>query len=90
MFGIVIDPATRLDAEAMGKRLANRGFETRPFSLGLHQQPACDGDGWAGLHTKNSPMAERLAGQGLYLLSGLGLRPHQIEEVIDAVREALL
>jgi dTDP-4-amino-4,6-dideoxygalactose transaminase len=34
-------------------------------------------------------VAERLARQGLYLPSGLGLRPEQVEQVIDALRKSL-
>ena len=87
MYGLVVDPDTGLDAEALAKRLADRGVETRPFFLGLHEQPVFRRLGWI-THQK-FPVAERLARQGLYLPSGLGLRPEQVEQVIDAVRKSL-
>jgi perosamine synthetase len=87
MYGLVVDPETGLDAEALAKRLADRGVETRPFFLGLHEQPVFRRLGWI-THQK-FPVAEWLSRQGLYLPSGLGLRPEQVEQVIDAVRKSL-
>ena len=87
MYGLVVDPETGLDAEALAERLADRGVETRPFFLGLHEQPVFQRLGWF-THQK-FPVAERLARQGLYLPSGLRLQPEQIEQVIDAVRKSL-
>lgn len=87
MYGLVVDPETGLDAEALAKRLADRGVETRPFFLGLHEQPVFRKLGWSTI--QEFPVAERLARQGLYLPSGLGLRPEQIDQVIDAVRKSL-
>jgi perosamine synthetase len=87
MYGLVVDPEMGLDAEALAKRLADRGVETRPFFLGLHEQPVFRRRGWF-MHQK-FPVAERLARQGLYLPSGLGLQPDQVEQVIDAVRRCL-
>jgi perosamine synthetase len=87
MYGIVVDLATGLDAEELAKRLADRGVETRPFFLGLHEQPVFRRLGWTT--EQRFPVAERLARQGLYLPSGLGLRSEQIEQVIDAVRKSM-
>ena len=87
MYGLVVDPETGLDAEALAKRLGDRGVETRPFFLGLHEQPVFRRLGWIA-HQK-FPVAEWLARQGLYLPSGLGLRPEQVEQVIDVVRKSL-
>ena len=39
MFGVVLDKATGLDAVELAKRLKARGIETRPFFLGMHEQP---------------------------------------------------
>ena len=50
---------------------ATRGVETRPFFLGMHEQPALHRLGlFAG---ESYPVAERIARQGLYLPSGLTL-----------------
>jgi perosamine synthetase len=88
MYGIVLREETGLDAAEFGKRLARRGVETRPFFLGMHEQPVLRERGlFAG---ESYPVAERLARQGLYLPSGLGLEEAQIDSVCEAVREALV
>jgi perosamine synthetase len=87
MFGVVVREETGLDAAALAERLLERGVETRPFFLGMHEQPVLRG---RGLYEGESyPVAERLAKQGLYLPSGLALEELQIERVCEAVREAL-
>jgi perosamine synthetase len=87
MYGIVIDTATGRDAESVAAKLAESGIETRPFFLGLHEQPALRR---LGLFSGASyPMTERLARQGLYLPSGIGLRADDIGAVAEAVRQAL-
>ena len=57
------------------------------FSSGMHEQPVLRERGlFAG---ESYPVAERIARQGLYLPSGLGLEEAQIDQVCQAVREAL-
>ncbi len=87
MFGLVLDEATGLDAASCAERLLERGVETRPFFLGMHEQPALRRLGlFAG---ERYPVAERLARQGLYLPSGLALTDEQIERVAAEVREVV-
>jgi perosamine synthetase len=87
MYGVVAAESTGLDAEGLARRLDARGIETRPFFLGMHEQPALLRLGLFG--GERYPVAERLSRQGLYLPSGLGLGEAQIEEVCVALREAL-
>ncbi|CAN5251176.1 DegT/DnrJ/EryC1/StrS family aminotransferase [soil metagenome] len=87
MYGVVLRDDAKMDARELASRLANRGVETRPFFLGMHEQPALRD---RGLFAENHhPVAERLARRGLYLPSGLGLTEIQLERVCDAVREIL-
>ncbi|HYY88621.1 MAG TPA: DegT/DnrJ/EryC1/StrS family aminotransferase, partial [Chloroflexota bacterium] len=88
MYGVVLDAEqTGLDARTFAERLAARGVETRPFFLGMHEQPVFHARGlFAG---ERYPVAERLARQGLYLPSGLGLQECQLDAVCHALREAL-
>lgn len=87
MYGLVLDEDTGLDAASFAQRLAARGVETRPFFLGMHEQPVLRERGlFAG---ERYPVAERIARQGLYLPSGLALGAAEIERVCEAVREAL-
>ena len=39
MYGVVVDEATGLDAAELRRRLRGHGVETRPFFLGMHEQP---------------------------------------------------
>jgi perosamine synthetase len=81
------DETTGMDAEAFAKRLLELGVETRPFFLGMHEQPVFHEMGlFKGEHY---PVAERIARQGLYLPSGLTLTEEQIDKVCDAVRKIL-
>jgi perosamine synthetase len=87
MYGMVLDEATGIDATEMARRLADRGVETRPFFLGMHEQPVFRRMGL--FENATYPVAERLARQGLYLPSGVALTDEQIDEVCHAVEEAL-
>lgn len=87
MVGMVLADETRLDAMGLARALSERGVETRPFFLGMHEQPALLRKGL--FRAEAFPIAERLARQGLYVPSGLGLTDAQLEAVCDAIRETL-
>ena len=87
MFGLVVRESTGLDAAELARRLAQRGVETRPFFVGMHEQPVLRKRGlFAG---EAYPVAERIARQGLYLPSGLNLEEGTIDRVCHAVCEVL-
>ena len=84
MYGIVIDETTGLDAKQLAIQLADKGIQTRPFFLGIHQQPVFK---QMGLFKNVSlPVTERIARQGLYLPSGQAITDEQIAHVIEKVR----
>jgi perosamine synthetase len=88
MYGVVLDGALGLDAAAFAQRLLRRGVATRPFFLGMHEQPVLRDLGqFAG---ERYPVTERIARQGLYLPSGLTLTDAQIAVVAAAVREEIV
>lgn len=87
MYGVVLAEETGLDAAEFARRLRQRGVETRPFFLGMHEQPVFAKMGL--FRHERHPVAERLARQGCYLPSGLALTDGQLEEVCVAVREVL-
>jgi perosamine synthetase len=87
MYGLVLDESTGLNAEACASRLLSLGVETRPFFLGMHEQPVFHARGlFAG---QRYPVAERIARQGLYVPSGVGLEEDQIDFVCAALRQVL-
>ena len=87
VYGLVLDEARGLQAAILADRLRDRGIETRPFFLGMHQQPVFQSRGL--FKGERYPVAERLSGQGLYIPSGLNLNDQQIREVANAVKECL-
>jgi perosamine synthetase len=87
MYGLVLDESTGMDAVAFAEALMERDVQTRPFFLGMHEQPVFHE---MGLYTDETyPVAERMARQGLYLPSGMALTMDQIETVCEVVHDVL-
>jgi perosamine synthetase len=87
MYGVFLSEKLGMDASQFAQRLQQREIETRPFFLGVHEQPAFHKRGlFVG---ENYPVAERLARRGLYLPSGLALTEEQLTRVCEAVHEVL-
>ena len=87
MYGLVLDEKTGLTAADLAKLLLEEGIETRPFFLGMHEQPVFIDKGL--FKGEVYPVAERIARQGLYLPSGLTLTESQLEQVCQAVESIL-
>jgi perosamine synthetase len=87
MYGIVLSEKTGMDAGEFAKRLKEHGVGTRPFFLGMHEQPVFHKRGL--FLNEHYPVAEHLARQGLYLPSGVALTDEQLVRVCDAVHEVL-
>jgi len=87
MYGIVLSEETSMNAYQFAQELRDYGVDTRPFFLGMHEQPVFHKLGL--FHDESYPVARRLARQGLYLPSGLALTEEQLEQVCVAVREVL-
>jgi perosamine synthetase len=81
MYGIVARDGPPNDVVA--KRLAELGVESRPFFLGMHEQPALAGRFRLGAGPL--PVTERLSRYGFYLPSGPVLAESELETVTDAV-----
>jgi perosamine synthetase len=76
-----------MNASQFAQKLREHGVETRPFFLGMHEQPVFHERGL--FLNEHYPVAERLACQGLYLPSGLALTDQQLAQGCDAVRKVL-
>jgi perosamine synthetase len=87
MYGVVLNEGTRMDAIEFAKRLREHDVDTRPFFLGMHEQPVFHKMGF--FKDEHYPIAERIARQGLYLPSGLTLTERDIGEVVKAVKEVI-
>lgn len=87
MYCIELDESSGCDANKMMTELSARGVGTRPFFLGLHEQPILLAEGW--YQCERYPFTERAARQGLYLPSSLNLTETEIAYVVDQVSDIL-
>ncbi len=87
MYGIVLDEKSGMDAKELANRLNAKGVVTRPFFLGMHEQPAFQAMGF--FQGEHHPVAERIARQGLYLPTGMTLTESHIDQVCEAVKQVL-
>ncbi len=87
MYGLVLDPALGMDAVEFARLLNEQGVMTRPFFLGMHEQPVFHSMGL--FQNEHYPVTEHIARQGLYLPSGMTITETQIEQVCRAVKKIL-
>lgn len=87
MYGIVLNKELGIDAKGVGKRLAERGIQTRPFFYPLHLQPAFNEFSWFKKERMN--VSEDLYKYGFYIPSGLTLELSTITKVSTILREVL-
>ena len=87
MYALVLSDTCGMDNTECAKRLYEKGVDTRPFFIGMHEQPALHKLGL--FNNEKYPVAERIARQGFYLPSGLTITKEQIDAVADAVYEVL-
>lgn len=86
VYGLVLDEEFG-NAETIAGRLKDYGIGTRPFFWPMHQQPVFLNMGL--FQNQSCPVAARIAEQGLYLPSGLGLTEDKIVYVVDSVKKIL-
>jgi len=87
MYCIELDSKLGLNAEQMIIALGLKDIGSRPFFLGLHEQPALQKLGL--FKNEYYPVTERISRQGLYLPSSLTLTEKQIDNVVSAVESII-
>ena len=87
MYGVVVKDEVSMDAKYVAEKLLERGIETRPFFLGMHEQPVFKRRGL--FKERRYPVSERLSRQGLYLPSGAALTEEQLAYVADELGRVL-
>ena len=85
VFGLVADSQEL--CERMVERLGKAGIGTRPFFWCMHEQPVFLEMGL--FHNDSFPVAEKMARNGFYIPSGLGLSDEEISKVISAIKNNL-
>jgi perosamine synthetase len=83
VYAMVLDDRIPFEAVEFASRLRDLGVETRPFFLGMHEQPVFHDMGL--FNGEKFAVTERIARRGLYVPSGLAITEGQIEEVSRAV-----
>jgi len=87
MYAVVLADDFPLEAEEVSRRLRELDIETRPFFLGLHEQPVLHD---MGLFIGEAyPVTERIARRGFYLPSGLAITEAQQDRVCTALERVL-
>ncbi len=86
-FAMTVKDGAGLRRDELTAALASHGIGTRTFFCGLHQQPALLKQGL--IEAVSLPTTERVSERGFYLPSGLGLREHEQQRVIEAVHAIL-
>lgn len=87
VYAMVLADDVPFDAVGFASRLKALGVETRPFFLGMHEQPVFHDMGL--FKGESHPVSERIARRGLYVPSGLALTLEQIEQVSAAIHHVL-
>jgi perosamine synthetase len=80
MYSVLVEPAFGADREAVRAGLRERGIDSRPFFVPLHELPPYRQDA-------PFPVTTALAAKGINLPSGTGLLPAEIAAVCNALRE---
>ena len=87
VYGIVLLDEKANDALSMIKRFESVKIETRPFFYPMHLQPVFRKIGM--FKDESLPHSERLANQGFYLPSGVGIKEQEIETVARYLKQFL-
>ena len=87
IYSLLLKKDDSLSAVDFAKKLKEEGVETRPFFLGMHEQPVFHKMGL--FNGEKYPVSEYIAEKGLYIPSGLGITLEQIEIVSDKVKKVL-
>ena len=87
MFGIVLNDGFGVNAEKVGKKLAENGIQTRPFFYPLHLQPVFRQFSWFKKETLK--VSENLYEFGFYIPSGVTLKLSTIKKVSTILNEVL-
>lgn len=82
VYGLVADTEEKCNSTV--KALAEANIGTRPFFWCMHEQPVFQKMGF--FENEKYPNAEKLARNGFYLPSGLGLKDDEIDYVIDSLK----
>lgn len=86
MYSVLINEAEfGMGSEELARKLYEKGIETRPFFIPLHQQPVFRQMGL--FVNEHCPVAERLSVEGINLPSSSSLKASQIEYICQEIKK---
>ena len=85
MYGIVFGPDFGVQRDMVMKKLLDKGIETRTFFIPMHNQPVLKKAGC--MDRGKYPVSQKLGRNGLYLPSGSGLKPREIEYIVGCLKQ---
>jgi len=85
MYSIIIGDEFGMSRDDLMKKLEEKGVETRPFFIPMHEQPVFQKMGL--FKGERYPVAEELARKGMYLPSSSGLREEEIRYICEVIKE---
>lgn len=84
MFSLLVEEEFGMDRDTVAARLRERGVDSRPFFVPLHEMPPDHPREGLPAHF---PVASELSRKGINLPSGTGLEPAEVATVCRALRE---
>lgn len=87
VFGIILKDSVNMNANQMITKLQSLGVGCRPFFFPMHKQPVYNKLGW--YLNESYPVAEKMAQNGFYIPSGLGISDGEIHEVVKILKGIL-
>lgn len=87
VYGVVLHLNTKKNAAFVMEELGKLGIGTRPFFYPMHKQPVFNKMGY--FINESYPVAEKMAEQGFYLPSGLGINDSQIDTSANMLIQVL-
>ena len=87
VYGILLSNALQCDASEFRMFLNSRGIETRPFFLGMHEQPIFQK--MRLFEHEKYPVAENMSRRGFYIPSGLDITDGEIDQVCSAIQDGV-
>jgi perosamine synthetase len=87
VFGLVLGDSHAFGGDEAMRRLAAHKIGTRPFFWPMHLQPVFKKMGLFA--NARCPVAERIARNGFYIPSGIGLKDGEVERVAEKVYEVI-
>lgn len=83
--GLSTKEYTKWPSYGVMEKLSAKGMQTRPFFIGIHEQPVFQEMGY--FKGERFPVTEKITRTGFYLPSGQAITDLQIDQVVKALKE---